>query len=225
MARNIKIIEFYGLPGCGKTTLVNQLLSFESYRIGTVQDVMAFYNRKSVIYKLSHLPIRKWWILLTFLWSLSGKRKNGKDYYISLFYKTLAYSYSVNQSDFDLIVVDHGIIQQLGSILHNANYQISDKSLRKFLRFVNIFKETQKVYCYITSDLSLCRMKKRNRDGGRIDAVMYDTQIALQYLGNELVLFNNISKLLKYENPILDMTKPTKSLADEVMKNVERMVY
>lgn len=220
MARNIKVIEFYGLPGCGKTTLMDLLLSSPRLRIGSIKEVMASYDKKTFFYKISHLPVKKWWLLMRFLWSLPNKRRNGRAYYIPLFYKSLAYSYSVFQSEYDLIVVDHGLVQQLGSILHVVGYQLSDKSLRQFAKFVNSLDETIEAYCHITSDLSLSRMRIRNRDGGRIDSVMNDTQAALQYLEKEQNLFDRVANVLSDTNPILDMERPTEELANEVVKIV-----
>lgn len=217
MERNIKIIEFYGLPGCGKTTLRSNLLLLPSKHTGSIQEVMVLYKQESFFYRLFHLPIKRWWLLSMFLISIPEKRKNAKSDYVALFYKVLAYNYCASKSPFDFVVVDHGIVQQLGSILHNMDYKLSDKSLKRVLLFLNSIKNTLFAYCQISSELSLKRMKMRKRDGGRIDAVMNDTVQALYYLEKERMLFSKISDSLDNDKVIIDMSKSPEELTTEVV--------
>lgn len=216
MERNFKIIEFYGLPGCGKTTLRNKLLLSSSIRAGSIQDVMALYKQESFFYRLFHLPIKQWWLLSMFLITLPQKRKNAKTAYVTLFYKVLSYSYCAAKSSFDIVVVDHGLVQQLGTILHNMDYNISEKSLRRFVKFASDMKGVKIICCYITSELSLSRMRSRNRNGGRIDAVMNDTKKAIYFLDKERVLFERFSKAFNNNDSVLDMSKTPDVLSEEV---------
>lgn len=218
MAANIKIIEFYGLPGCGKTTLRNQLIQSPLKRFGTINEVMTQYKKESLIYRITHLPLKQWWQLTLFILSLSNIRSNRKSFYVVLYYKTLAYSYCREKSIFDYVVVDHGLVQQVGSILHNMNYDLSEKSLGKLSRFLYLMKETKTIYCQIPSELSLSRIKKRNRDSGRIDAMMYDREKALYYLEKEKSFFERISKTTKDINDVLDMTRAPEELMLDIIR-------
>ena len=217
MERDSKIIEFYGLPGCGKTTLRSNLLLSLSKHAGSIQDVMTLYKHESFFYRLFHLPIKQWCLLSIFLIMMPQKRKNTKSAYVALYYKVLAYAYCASKSPFDFIVVDHGIVQQLGSILHNMDYKLSDKSMKRVLLFLNSIKNSIFVYCQISSELSLSRIRARKRDGGRIDAVMNDTNQALYYLEKERMLFNKISDSLYNDKVIIDMSKSPEELTAEVV--------
>ena len=215
MAKYIRVVEFYGLPGCGKTTLKDIMVSSPVINAGSIHDLLHFFIKEKVLYKLTHLPLKQWCLLSLFLLSLKGRRKNSKKFYIDLYYKVLVYSYFVIKPPYDYIIVDHGLIQQLGSILHNMNYEISDKSLQFFLRFVNSMKNTILVYCRISSTNSLNRIIGRNRSVGRIDAVMNDRQKALFYLEKEYNLFEIFSESANnvYE---LNMNKTPEELACEM---------
>lgn len=218
MAAIVKVIEFYGLPGCGKTTLRSNLLFSHSKQVGSIEDVMILYNNEPFFYRLFHLPIKQWFLLSIFLMTMPHKRKNSKSFYVALYYKVLAYTYCATKSPLDFVVVDHGIVQQLGSILHNMDYRLSDKSMKRFIMFLNSIEKTIFTYCQISSELSLNRIRFRKRDGGRVDAVMNDTNQAMFYLEKERLLFDRISDALDNNIFIIDMSKTPEELTTEVVR-------
>ena len=67
MASNCRVVDFYGLPGCGKTTLKNKLLEMEHISVDIAQNQMLHYKKESVLFKLIHLPFKQWWRLTLFL--------------------------------------------------------------------------------------------------------------------------------------------------------------
>lgn len=221
MAANVKVIEFYGLPGCGKTTLKKHILNCSLKNVGTIQDVMKLYKKEPLIYKITHLPIKKWWLLFLFIQSLPDRKKNGREFYIALYSRTLAYTYCSNRDLFDLVIVDHGLIQQVGSILHNMDYKISEKSLKRLVLFMASMEETKAMYCRIPCNLALIRIRERHRNGGRIDAVMDDKDKALYYLDREYALFEKISSCTNGDFSVLDMTKPTIELENDYYEILE----
>lgn len=220
MASNCRVVDFYGLPGCGKTTLKNKLLEMEHISVDIAQNQMLHYKKESVLFKLIHLPFKQWWRLTLFLISLSGIRKNPKQYYIDLYSKVLAYSYFVEKSCCDLIVVDHGLVQQLGSILHNQNYELSERSLIYFMNFLDGMKGTIPVYCRLSSEISLMRMRQRKRNVGRIDAIMNDKDCALSLLEKEYSLFERISKASNESNVELNMMLAPEELASDILNKL-----
>ena len=98
------------------------------------------------------------------------------------------------------------------------DYRLSDKSMKRFIMFLNSIEKTIFTYCQISSELSLNRIRFRKRDGGRVDAVMNDTNQAMFYLEKERLLFDRISDALDNNIFIIDMSKTPEELTTEVVR-------
>ena len=120
----------------------------------------------------------------------------------------LAYHYTRYQKHYDYLIVDHGLCQQLGSILHVNDFSISSKALYIFSKLVKLFEQFEFYYCSLPSEIALERMRNRKRNVGRIDAIMNDTNKAMGLLNKERQLFDRIYNALVNEGHMLDMTKP-----------------
>ena len=179
-----RVIEFYGLPGVGKSTVCDRLIGNDK-RYVKIKDVMVQYNNEHFIFKITHLPIKRWLKFTSFLLSLSGRNKNSIDEYLTFYYQVLAYSYCCTKMQGVTLVMDHGLVQQLGSILHNMDFAISYNSLHKFSKFLHSMRPLHIIYSRLSEEDALKRMRERKRDSGRIDAVMNDTEKALYLLQKE----------------------------------------
>ena len=177
---------------------------------------MKRYGQESVFYKVLHLPIRKWISFTSFLLSLPDKNKNSRDEYVTFYYQILAYSYCTIKMKDSILVMDHGLVQQLGSILHNQDFNITDKSLNKFCKFLQTMQPLRIIYCKLPENEALHRMRLRKRDAGRIDAVMNDTDFAISLLEKERRLFDKCYNTNREIVEILDMTKSREDLLSSV---------
>ena len=196
MGKNKRIIDLYGLPGAGKTTICNSLLEKKDYQVAKISGLMELYKTQTFLFKVFHLPLYRWTRLTLFIISVPNISKVAKSEIISFYYIVLAYSFFQHQSCYNYLIVDHGLIQQLASVLHDNRFIISNKALKLFVAFLKKMEPLDKVYCLTSKEFALERMKLRNRNAGRLDAIMNDTSVVLELLDNEKKLFDKVSELV-----------------------------
>ena len=210
MGKTKRILEFYGLPGVGKTSVCHVLLG--RYKASSkMAELLSLYKNESLFFKLTHLPISSFLRFFWFLVFVPQKCKNEKMIYKEFFLFILLYHYFKYQKKYDYLIVDHGFAQQLGSMLHNMDYDISDNNLKRFSSFVKSIDFLSLVYCQLPEQLALERMRKRGRNSGRIDAVMSNTDIAINLLIKENALFDRLNRMIP-DVIKLDMNYPMKQV-------------
>ena len=121
------IIEFYGLPGSGKTTTARQLVSssgFEKVKIKNIKEI-TFFN---LLFLFKH-PV-KFFVLLYFIISNSNS--------MSMFYSKFINAFLVRNAKYEKAlryknaIIDEGHFQNILSVFEKP---ITEKSLMKYLRF------------------------------------------------------------------------------------------
>ena len=214
-----RILEFYGLPGAGKTSMCKVLLG--RYRASSkMVDLVGLYKNESLFFKLTHLPISSFFRFFWFLVFVPKKCKNEISVYKEFFFFILLYHYFKYQKKYDYLIADHGFAQQLGSMLHNMDFDISDNNLKRFSSFVKSIDFLSLVYCQLPEQLALERMRKRGRNSGRIDAVMNNTDIAINLLIKENALFDRLDKMMPGCVIKLDMNYPMKQVMTNLLKKL-----
>ena len=212
-----RILEFYGLPGAGKTSVCNILLG--RYKATSkMVDLVSLYKNESLFFKLTHLPIFSFFRFFWFLVFVPKKCKNEISVYKEFFFFILLYHYFKYQKRYDYLIVDHGFAQQLGSMLHNMDFDISDNNLKRFSSFVKSIDFLSLVYCQLPEQLALERMRKRGRNSGRIDAVMNNTDIAINLLFKENALFERLDRMMPGYVIKLDMNYPIKQVENNLLQ-------
>ena len=137
MAKNTIIVEFVGLPGCGKSTLANNLKSVfeqEGKKTGVWTDMTSDYKNSSFMQKLRCLSLKKIFqyigLVGTCQYAFTLKR-----YMIQYFVKIdILYRYVRKFGNYDYVLVDHGFFQQALSALYGS--KVSDNQY--FIRGINI---------------------------------------------------------------------------------------
>lgn len=221
MGKTPKIIEFFGLPGAGKTTLCSDILNKRDFNYVRINVLMEQYHAESFIYKMTHIPVALWLRLSFFLILSKRLKRNDKDSILSFYYLILAYSYCKKQNTYDYLIIDHGLIQQLGSFLHNYDYSISPNSLGCFLNIIKSDNSIIPIYCHLTEAIALKRIRIRKRDNGRIDKVMDNTELANHFLYEEKSLFDSVAKGLNSKCVIIDMSQER----DNIFSRFSSIVY
>lgn len=188
------IIEFYGLPGCGKTTLSDTLslkYKMNEVKVAVINDVTSLC---SFLHVMRVFRLRD---LLAFIGLFFYYLKNGVafNYAFAPFRRLLIYRCIKKYSDYDYVFIDHGVIQSFVSALYElrGTFEIDNDS--KYRRFLTVVPVDKYVYCKISSEKSYERIKIRDRkDSGRLDQKPQKT--LLELLSAQCDQFDSFDRLL-----------------------------
>lgn len=222
MEQYTKIIEFFGLPGCGKTTLENYLITegtANSWSFCRMSSLTNEYRQTSLLFKIKTFPYKSFFLLLLMSCKLPPilSLKNIR-IYSSLFRIVLAYHYANNVRKKNQVIVDHGIIQSIVSILYSYPqfYKKNKKIISMFIRSICV---DSYVFCSIEPLTSLRRIRQRNRTKeGRLDAIK-DDSVLLQYLTNQKKQFEQLTLCLP-QFFVLDMNGNTNDIAKTLLNQI-----
>lgn len=220
MAAYTKIIDLFGIPACGKSTLSNCLAgrSNEALRISTLQGCIL--NDKKIVWRLLRsLSLNILWAGIRFRFSAPFDKKRRDVSLMSFLKHGLYYNYVRRFSDYDVVIVDHGDIQSIVTLERGEDLHDKPKFVKACSRYLNSSLANIYVYCRISAEESLYRMNSRQRDNGRIDVIENKHQ-QLKELQDEIARFDFFSELLKKQQKTvweLDMKYKTSEIANSII--------
>lgn len=224
MAAYTKIVDFFGLPGCGKSTLVNSLkqTNVNRLKIATIDDIVADIKKEKLWKRITCVsPVN---LLYSFLFRLSvpfdGKRKDRS--FKNWVKHGILYNYAMKYSCYDIVLVDEGNIQNFvkyerGDDLHNNQDFVS--SCKKYIEASPVFIY---IYCQVDADTANKRIEHRGRKFGRID-VINDEEARITELRKEQQRFEFFSSLLKrggFEILTMEMESPTEKVSQNLLEHL-----
>ena len=180
MAAHTKIIDMFGLPACGKTTLTNCFGEMQNMGIKVItMNSLIEEARRNKLKLLLSFSFKLCVASIKVHRAIPNKRCNGST--LSRFYlikHSLYYTYGKRFSKYDCIFVDHGDIQSFVSMERGEHLHMNRDFRRACSRYIDVSPTTLYVYCNITPELSLSRMVNRNIRQGRIEK-MEDNEMRL----------------------------------------------
>lgn len=197
MAAYTQIIDLFGIPACGKSTLAQYMVSHPvgGLRVATMTECI-LAARKDKWRWLRSLSFRDVFasIRLKFAAPLDKKRRVIPLWNVIImgWYK----NYVRKFTDYDIVVTDHGDIQRFVSLERGDNLHESKKFRDACRRYLDVSLSTTYVYCKVTADVALQRMNGRGRNAGRIDLIE-DQSLKLQELEKEILYFDFWTSLLR----------------------------
>lgn len=220
MATHTKIIDLFGIPACGKSTLSKYIKDnyADSITIADELDIVNDMKRQAHrLIKISTLGVIIRNLRIRIAAPLDKKRR-----VISLRYwiiSGLLYHFIKECTNYDLVLFDHGDIQRFVSLERGENLHLQNRFGKACSRYIDSSEATIYVYCKINEETALERMKKRGRNKGRID-ILNDEELQLTELKAETKRFDYYASLLgtKGKNLIaLNMEQTPPKLAEQLM--------
>lgn len=202
MGAHPKIIEFYGLPGCGKTTLCNRLKEYyenSGYKVGLLTDAVKDLSWRSIIHALS---FHECVFFLKFYWAFIRKNVN-KNLVLSPIRRYLIYKSAKRDGEYDFLFIDHGAAQSVVRALFDApNPLVSLKSnlVRDYYRMI---PADLYINCIITMDEAFSRVKLRNRKNSGTFDQYPDAQLKRVLEGHSTIFDNTKLILLELDKNLL----------------------
>lgn len=219
MAAHTKIIDLFGLPACGKTSLTRYISEQygERLKIATmpilVQEAKKDKGRLRKAFSPRYFSAG---FRLRLLAPFDKKRR-----IIPLFNwpsHARYYSYAKKYSEYDIVLVDHGDIQDIVSLERGEDLHINKRFRNGCSRYLNLSLADLYVYCNIQPEVALERMQIRGRNSGRIDVM--DDIAKLQALECEKRRFDYFAEMLskKMDKVVeLDMNQSIEQIAESIM--------
>ncbi len=169
-------LEFYGLPGCGKSTvshaLSNELRKQGKTVIEPTYDIDHKYSKSvrriiklSKLVRYSLLYPQKYIALCTLIRKNGYKGAGLLSQTVNITSKLWAYDHAKS----DYVIFDEGLTQSAISLeIFNGN------SLRNEFNLFRLCKKrkTIKFYIKVSPEIALIRMKKRNKHDSRIEKII-----------------------------------------------------
>ena len=179
MEEHTKIIEFYGLPGCGKSTLEQFILSSiraESVTFCHIHDIAERYKELSVLNKIKLYPFKNTLRFFTLLLKVGNPfKKDNRRICRGLLYFLIIYRFCNKKKFSDYVLVDHGIVQSFISLLYGTSSEKFEYKMRLISSFVYSLEIDYLFYCSISAQGAFERIRFRQRkDSGRLDMITDD---------------------------------------------------
>lgn len=158
--------ELYGLPGAGKSTVANILISelrAKGYKVGTWDDV--YYRCPNVIFKQSlkremlfHINEYK---LFFWCWKAYKNCKNpNRAFYNKLLILTHQLLMVAEENNYDIVILEEGAIQYISSLRYLEDFS-DDKDYERISRYLNKRIIIHPVFCNIDIAESMSRVRNR----------------------------------------------------------------
>ena len=225
MAAHTQIIDLYGIPACGKTTLARYMASHpaEGLKVSTMEDCMvaAMNDKRHLLLSIS---FKNLWasIRLKFSAPLDKKRRviPLKSILLMGAYKQFILKYT----DYDIVITDHGDIQSFVSLERGENLHESGTFLKACYNYLNVSLSNTYVYCKVDEEEALRRMNVRGREKGRIDIVSDPTKqlLELESESNRFDFWTTVLNERKAPAIVLDMMEPIPSVAEQLLSLIVR---
>lgn len=224
MGQHTKIIDLYGLPGCGKTTLMTYLKdkSDSSIDFGYLPDITGRLKKNYVAAFFRAFSLRQFFLLTRFFVSLPILPIKNWNIYAGFYELSWVYNFARYCSDRDYILVDHGIVQSIGSLTYGHVETLPKKSEKYLVKLLGLFAIEEYCFCKITPEMALERIRKRNRQSGRgrLDLIKDDEKLVKE-LTKQDKLFSSISELVPQHTPgkslVLNMNASESELGNRII--------
>lgn len=199
MSKGTKIIEFFGMPSCGKTTLCNTLQNENEQQgkmVAITENLANEYANSSLWKKTRSIPV---YILFSLLRLFAAVPFTGFSYlrrYKVLLRKEILYNFAKRYSKYDYVYIDHGLAQGLIQLVYEYPDSLNEKTLLLAKKVFQKSKADSIVYCKVSPETTLKRIRKRNNPRkSRLDCIN-DDNVLIQKLSLQELLFDKLAKML-----------------------------
>lgn len=177
MATNTIVVELFGFPGCGKTTLCSNIKEAKCIKVADFEDVLNDWSKATITHKLRSLPFLV--ICRCILFFLSTKilpSKNRRIYY-DIIRRAILAKFAKQLSKYDFVFFDHGFLQGMHSFFYGHEKDLNKQSQCRIRRITESLSRYVglHIYCQLPIDVTIQRLQSRNSSAhSRMDYLRHD---------------------------------------------------
>ncbi len=222
--RLTQIVEFNGLPGCGKTTLCDEIQRTltSQLNIAYVRDASKSIKEMPLTLRMRRFPFKECFFVICLYLTSPPLAFRDIRMYKSLLKFVINYKLVQCLQNYDILLEDHGLIQRVVSFFYKREKFFKSVHIIIIKKLYEKLMPSKIVYCDISAETALLRMIKRNRKVGRIDRIK-DHNEKLGVLQKQMQLFRDIiddtNLVVKKEFVKLDMEKSTLQIVNDFFQN------
>ena len=195
MGTRPKIIEFYGLPGCGKTTLCGKLkeeYEKKGYKVCLLPEAAHLFSWVSLLHILSFRDC----LFLFKFYRCFVKLNVHKNLVKSPIKRLLIYRCAKWKEEYDFLFIDHGAVQSIVRALYDVSNPIDFLETPVVRDYYRMISADVYVNCKISQDEAFSRVRLRNRKNSGTFDQYPDVQLRKVLDGHDEI-FNNTESILK----------------------------
>lgn len=173
MESTCEIIELYGLPGCGKTTLCEAFKrKFSEGEVADINDIFQKIRTLSRSRRLLLIPLSVVIPLLCLWFTCPILSYRQRGIYRAFLKRIAVISYIKKTNQYRYAILDHGIVQCAHSLYLGREQYFTKKAEKKFLSVLKCFSPIKYVYCSVPVDTAIERITIRKAlNHGRLDSI------------------------------------------------------
>lgn len=229
------LVEFLGLPGSGKTTLVNAIqpvLSSQGLRVATKVDLHNWKRDQhrlvnlSLLFKRSLTTFKHLFNIWMFLSSLDSCKDVGFKRALTGVLINLQLDAFIIDTGFDVILMDQGALQNLWSIAALSS-KFSKKSLQTCVNDGTDLKYLDTLYVNVTTtpELSATRLEERNLSDGRFDLLdNNDRYVAIKKSHEVMTVLLGMASNLNKSAVIVDASEPVQNKVSIIVSKIKEVI-
>lgn len=187
-----KIIEFNGLPGCGKTTLCDEIIrQSPEKKISYINSVSYEIKKIPFFLRVVNFPYKACLMVLCMYFTTPLLPIREIRIYKNTLMFVIKYRFAQLMNQYDFLLEDHGLIQCIVSFFYRREKLFKPFHSRLIKRLYMEIGPSTIFFCDISVQTALKRMNIRNRNAGRIDRIKDDSE-KLSALNNQKFFFAEI---------------------------------
>lgn len=230
MEPHSQIIELFGVPACGKSSVSEYIISNSLLKnCGSKVDMYNDFKKAGFLKKFLSFSISSFIAGMRFL-SIFTKNENRKVLHKSIFLNAAwCRNYQRKYGRYSSIISDHGIIQDFVTWERGENFENNPTFKKRILKYLQNERDVIFVFCDIDPNIAFDRLSNRGRSKGRLDEMLRNDSVQLMYeLEQEKNRFMDLYKILKSNNfklAIIDTSYTVEQNVNNLIDAINRYKY
>lgn len=230
MESHTQIVELFGVPACGKSTIAEYIIqNILLDNVGGKVDMYKDFKIAGLLKKILSFSLSSFIAGERFLhlFTMNEQRRVLRK---SIFLKAAwCRNYQRKYGSYNCIISDHGIIQDFVTWERGESFENNQVFENKILKYLQNERDVIFVFCNIDTNIAFERLSYRKRSKGRLDEMLNNDRVQLMHeFKQEKNRFMDLYKILKSNNfkvAIIDTSYTVEQNVNNLIDAINRYKY